>query len=526
MDGVDFLDYKGSNVIVEPEGILKRGICFQATGFNTPPIASDFPQDNTITIPCGGKVEHTVVFSSPELDQDVTVNATGLPDGMVINQEASIANDVVKCHIVWEPDHFTQTGITEINFFVEDDWEVPASITETLKIAVATCGSVDPPDVPVTCVNITSDCAEDVGPYCTPFRSPEHCLADESFPLLITNRRVQSFENPGMVEYEGFWFHFLEDKVAQHAFTADAGYPSAELYCCISLTSDLEDVCFAPDNIIPTGFTIRATGSHSGKGIFVLPYGFGGIDLISGLAKTLADIERELGPNVDKILVEEFIDGSEFGSIPSLPTEYKFHMFNGTIGAIDVVYNRGTDCSCYAVVDTNWKRLDKYGCFSPQPAFGLDADGDQCYDIDWEYGKNHPLKFKDQDLCGEIEKPDGCVFKNLKALAQELGLLVGVYMRIDFFVAGDGKIYVQEYTSNHAGGQRHCAAREDADTGCIDSCFLGKLWKEQSGGTMYGGPQTTIPDILDGWLTKTDTDQCSMAVAANTTSTYTPRCVP
>ena len=526
MDGVDFLDFKGSNILVEPDEMLKRGICFEATGFNTPPVVSDFPLDNTLTIPCGGKVEHTVIFGSPELNQDITVVASGLPDGMVINQETSIAGDIVKCHISWEPDHATQSGIAEVSFFVEDDWEVPANITEVLKIAVATCGSLSsPPDLPIRCVNTTSDCTEDIGPYGTPFRSPEHCYADESFPLLITNRRVQAFENPSMAEYEGFWFHFLEDKAAQHAFTADSGYPSPELFCCVSETSDLEDVCFTPDNTIPTAFTVRATGGHSGKGIFVLPYGFGGIDLISGQVKTLEDIQLELGTNVDKILVEEFIDGSEFGSIPSLPTEYKFHVFNGEIGAIDIVYNRGTDCSCYAVVDTDWNRLDKHGCFFPQPSFGLDTDGDQCYDIDWDYGSNHPYKFKDQDLCGAIERPGGCVFDNLKALAEELGLLLGVYMRIDFFVGGDGEVYVQEYTTNHAGGLRHCAAKENEDTGCVDSCFLGKLWKKKSGGTIYGGPQTTMPTILDGWLSKTETNQCSMAVGATSTTNYTPACV-
>ena len=526
-DGVDYLDYKGSTISADSDALLRRGICFEATKHNTPPLAADFPQDNTITVPCGATVEHTVSFGSPELNQNIKVIVSGVPDDMVVNQEMSIAGDFVKCHISWEPDHAIQHGITEIDFYVEDDWEIPAHINQVLKLDVAACGgSIEVPDVPVKCVSDTpSTCAQEIGPLCTPFRSPDHCYADESFPLLITNRRVQAFKNPDLVEFEGFWFHFLEDKAAQHAFTVDSGYPSPELYCCVSDTSDLEEVCFDSGNIIPTGFTIRATGGHSGKGIFVLPYGFGGIDLISGDVKTLDDIERELGEKVDKILVEEFIDGSEFGSIPSLPTEYKFHMFNGTIGAIDMVHNRGTDCSCYGVVDADWKRLDKHGCFSPQPAFGLDNDGDQCYDIDWDYGSTHPFKFKDLDLCGRIGKPDPCVFDNLKSLAVELGSLIGVYMRIDFFVGGDGKVYVQEYTSNHAGGTRHCAAREDEDTGCIDSCYLGKLWKEMSGGgTLYGGPQTDTPNILFDWLSKDQTDQCSISVGATSTTPYTPAC--
>jgi hypothetical protein len=480
-DGVDFLDFKGSDIIIDSQ---KKGICFQATGINAPPVSSDFPRNNSIIIPCGSNADLTVMFASPELNQRIFVTPSGMPLGMIINQDISAAGDVVKVHIHWEPDYSTQNGTFEVSFFVEDDYKIPANITEVLTIDVSTC-HVPEPDIPIMCVNSTTlGCQGKNGPFCTPYRSPEHCYADESFPLLITNRRIQSFENPRMAEYEGFWFHLLEDKAAQHAFSARQGYPIPNLYCCVSETSDLEDVCFAQGHSIPTAFTIRETKGHSGKNIFVFPYGFGGIDLISGQVKNLEDVQKALGPNIDKVLVEEFIDGSEFGSIPSLPTEYKFHMFNGTIGAIDVVHNKGTTCSCYAVVDEEWNRLDKNGCFFPQPAFGLDADGDKCYDIDWDYGKNHPLKFKEQDLCGQLEHPDPCVFTNLKALAREISEVLGVYMRIDFFVNGSGMIFVQEFTSNHAGGLRHCASKYNEETGCVDSCFLGKLWKEKSGGTI------------------------------------------
>lgn len=519
-DGVDFLDFKGSNILVDD--MLKKGICFEATGLNIPPISSDFPQDNYLTVPCGSMVDTVVMFNSPELEQDIRVTVSNVPDGMTVNQIFSASGDTVRVQLLWEPDFHAQAGLHEITFVAEDDYEVPANITEVLKIDVARCGNNEP-DLPIMCTNLTSECTEDVGPFCTPFRSPEHCPVDESFPLLITTRREQAFANPAMPELEGFWFHILEDKVAQHTFTTTSGYPSAKLYCCVSETAELEETCFAAGNSIPGGFTIRATGGHSGKGIYVLPYGFDGVDLISGVPKSLEEIELELGTNVDKILVEEFVDGSEFGAIPSLPTEYKFHMFDGSIGAIDVIHNKGTECSCYAVVDADWNRLDKHGCFVPQPTFGLDADDDQCYDIDFDHGAKHPYKFKDQDLCGEIPRPGGCTFDNLKAVAVSLSKKLGVYMRIDMFVGGDGQVYVQEYTSNHAGGLRHCASKE-TDNGCVDSCFLGKLWKEKSGGTIYGGPQTPMPTILDGWRGNTDASQCSMAVDAASGETFVLPC--
>lgn len=521
-DGVDYLDFKGSNILVEMEDTPKKGICFEATGVNIPPITNGFPQDNLLTVPCGSELDYTVEITSPEVNQDVTLTMSGVPAGMIISQETSPAGDSISVNMKWTPDFSTQHGVSEITFFAEDDYEIPANHTEVLAIHVAKCGSFG--EIPTGCEALeSSDCNGDIGPHCTPFRNQEHCYADESFPLLITNRRNQAFENPGMVEFEGFWFHFLEDKAAQYAFTVDSGYPAPAMYCCVSEKSDLEDVCFASGNTIPPAFTIRVTGGHSGKGIYVFPYGFGGVELMSGSPMTLADVMAEVGSNVDKILVEEFIDGSEFGGVPSLPTEYKFHMFNGTIGAIDVIHNRGTSCSCYAAVDEEWNRLDKHGCFEPKLPFGQDLDGDTCYDIDFEFGERHPYPFKGQDLCGVINEPETCVLDSLKTIAKELSKALGVYMRIDMFVSGDNKVYVQEYTTNHAGGKRHCAAKE-SDSGCIDSCFLGKLFKEKSNGTIYGGPQTSIPSILDEWRTKPKASQCSISIGAESTVAYTQAC--
>jgi hypothetical protein len=58
------------------------------------------------------------------------------------------------------------------------------------------------------------------------------------------------------------------------------------------------------------------------------------------------------------VVVEEFIGGP---GGDTLPTEYKFHMFNGVVGAISTVYNRGSECGCWAEVDEEWNRLDQYG---------------------------------------------------------------------------------------------------------------------------------------------------------------------
>jgi hypothetical protein len=68
-------------------------------------------------------------------------------------------------------------------------------------------------------------------------------------------------------------------------------------------------------------------------------------------------------------------------------------------------------------------------------------------------------------------------------------------MRVNMFVAGN-KIWVQEYSTNHMNGLRHCAAKTD-DEGCTDSCFLGRMWNDA--GAESGGIPTPVPDKLVGF---------------------------
>jgi hypothetical protein len=62
-----------------------------------------------------------------------------------------------------------------------------------------------------------------------------------------------------------------------------------------------------------------------------------------------------------KVIIEEYVQGDKGAG--ALPTEYKVHVINGEIVAIDIVYNRGNgdNCACWAVVDEEWNRLDRFG---------------------------------------------------------------------------------------------------------------------------------------------------------------------
>jgi hypothetical protein len=328
----------------------------------------------------------------------------------------------------------------------------------------------------------------------------------------------------------GWWFHYTDDRAGAYSFTTDAGYAAPELHCCVTTVEDLlgapgnsgnSSLCFGGSGPAWTDpYVIRAEGHHSGTGVFVLPAGLdinGGstIELATGAGSVTMLAVRNylnaLSPTPKKILVEKFVSA---GPTPALPTEYKFHMFNGKIGSISAFFNRGTDCACYGEYSEDWECLHKNGCFVPNMPMGqVNPANNQCFDIDFVGGEMNPFPVKGFDLCGPVPKPRDCVFTRMKAMAEALSEKIGVYVRIDMFVTDSGEIYVQEYTFNHLAGTRHCASKV-SDDGCLDSCFLGKCWEDASvgGDASMGGVMTTAPTIFPvGYGAITDSAQCSVA---------------
>ena len=90
------------------------------------------------------------------------------------------------------------------------------------------------------------------------------------------------------------------------------------------------------------GFVVRATDLHSNYGIYVLPNGFNGLEFIRGIDMSAQDVISDLTTlGATTVIIEEYV-----GSEVSLPIEVKFHMFNGQVGSVNVVSNRGTECAC------------------------------------------------------------------------------------------------------------------------------------------------------------------------------------
>jgi len=226
-------------------------------------------------------------------------------------------------------------------------------------------------------------------------------------------------------------------------------------------------------------------------------------ELLRGLNMPLAEIVNRLSfLDTTKIVVEEFVGSS-------LPTEYKVHVVDGDVAAIDIIINRGSDCGCYAAVDVeDWNRLDKYICFEPS---GMEESNGTftCTAIDFTAGEDNAGPFtKNLNLCSDdaISKPDLEVINEIIVTAVSLSKAIGVFMRIDMFV-NDKIVYVQEYSPNHMGGMRRCAAKVDSD-GCIDSCFLGKMWK--ASGPTHGGVKTKMPDGFQNFRDMAPSQQCNL----------------
>ena len=60
------------------------------------------------------------------------------------------------------------------------------------------------------------------------------------------------------------------------------------------------------------------------------------------------------------------------------------------------------------------------------------------------------------------------------------------------------------------------AAKLDVKTGCIDSCFLGRMW--DAAGGPYGGVATKIPAKLGGFMALSPNEQCKLLTGAKTPS--------
>ena len=128
-DGIDYLDYK----------LFLFNTDTSEPAPNIPPIASDFPAGNAISVNAGDTLALTVNFLSPELGQTTTVGVEDLSGAVTagLNLVATPGN-VASVALSWTPD-VADAGIYELKFTATDD-AAPAGVTiVTLTIEVVGC---------------------------------------------------------------------------------------------------------------------------------------------------------------------------------------------------------------------------------------------------------------------------------------------------------------------------------------------------------------------------------------------------
>eukprot|EP00542_Grammatophora_oceanica_P010188 CAMPEP_0194047234 /NCGR_PEP_ID=MMETSP0009_2-20130614/23637_1 /TAXON_ID=210454 /ORGANISM="Grammatophora oceanica, Strain CCMP 410" /LENGTH=600 /DNA_ID=CAMNT_0038692783 /DNA_START=31 /DNA_END=1833 /DNA_ORIENTATION=+ len=357
-------------------------------------------------------------------------------------------------------------------------------------------------------------CPAASAPSCLAANSPAYCAPEHSFDALVAARTAEVQSNAAGMEASGYWFQLLEDKGAGYVLTADTGHAPPMIGCCITDPSELSTTCAAS---LTGAVVIKADDGHSNSGVFAFSNGVSSgtnsTEMLTQTDMTLEDVISAMSAlNPTKILVEELITTAG----GDLPIEYKFHMFGGEVGAIDIVMNRGTDCACYAVIDVGCERLDQQGCFQTTGEAATDDSG-ICTAVNGGLGmrRTGPVK-QNLPICTADLEFDSCAITKLAEVAHDISLIVGSYIRVDMFMDASGKIYVQEYSTNPMNGIRYCASRIDPVTGCLDPCFLGEMWDANSspGFELYGGNQDDIPVYLETWSSMTAEQQCSEILAA------------
>uniref|UniRef100_A0A7S1YG75 VWFA domain-containing protein n=1 Tax=Grammatophora oceanica TaxID=210454 RepID=A0A7S1YG75_9STRA len=347
-------------------------------------------------------------------------------------------------------------------------------------------------------------CSSDPQPACRPLRFPAYCPPEESFLDLISARHdYYTADDGAATETDGYWYHELENKLATKMVLNDAGYNVAALYyCSTDMSNGLAD--FTPP--VSNSFVVKAMGMHSDAGVYVLPNGFGGTELLTGQTMTMADVQNALAATgAAEFIVEEYV-----GDPVAMGDEYKFHMFNGTVGSIIYATNRGTECQCFAELDADWNRIDTNGCVRPG-GFTQFQPGSTCPAMDTARGLT--VQMKGLDLCSNAPPPDPILLDSLTTTAQAVSEFVGVYMRVDMSVDAAGNVVVGELTPNHTNGRVHCAVMYDSLAGCNNPCALGNLWSQNSGTSpLHGGDATPIPTPLT--TVGTDfVDMCNALIA-------------
>lgn len=304
----------------------------------------------------------------------------------------------------------------------------------------------------------------------------------------------------------------LNDKWGFFYWAMKNGFNVPEIhFCSANGTADLAKWEPTPDNS-KNGFVVKVKEGRKSSGVYLLESGFGGREVLSnegnfsrrqvmdGMNKALK-VKNHGSRKKPDFHVEEYLPGPN--GLP--PTDYKVFVADQSIAVVAIVANRGTKNSCVAMVNENFERMDKYGCFSNDNSLRVRdrvPANEKCDVKVYENGK----PFDGQMKCSEFAKPVD--WDAVMQTAKDFSKLIGIYVRLDLYVL-NGKVYLGEATFLPTMGSHHCVSQLDQQ-GCIDPCYSGRFWKAKNDqyNNTEGGPVPREPDYMRKWRKMDSAARC------------------
>jgi len=167
------------------------------------------------------------------------------------------------------------------------------------------------------------------------------------------------------------WQRKLSNKYNSREFAKRHNCKVAQLYW---RGRDLNSLDFSS---LPCYFVIRPTIGHSLSHVFLMK---NSVNLMDGKTYSTEDIKEVLTNALSdnkkvEFLFEEFIR-TECGDY-CIPDDYKFYMFNGQVGCIQVINRINNKQGCTTWYDENWKLLPNLTTNFPD---GKEQSSPRCYE--------------------------------------------------------------------------------------------------------------------------------------------------
>lgn len=336
----------------------------------------------------------------------------------------------------------------------------------------------------------------------TAIMTPDRCPAHLNH-LHRNKRRLQQWHSQSYEDKTGVWQSVLNDKIGQTFFVHHINQANPEkkqlltfprVYGCNDRGPQFLTDWEPPSVALKTGYVVKDMGGYSSHGVYVLPDGFGGKELLSGRILSRAAVIKGLTKwKATKIIIEEYIPSLK-GSRATV--DYKFLMFGEKPSHIFVIYDRGRSNECFAAHAMDWSRVDAFGCFASDekkiPTSGI-------------------------VLCNDVPKPK--LLPRLIEAAKLYGKYMGIFYRVDLFIHPFTKnIVLGEFTPWPCSAQWSCHATFDSERG-YDACALGREWATETtvglkkgyvGPPVFeGGPGAPVPDWLKEFKTMSFRQRCA-----------------